>query len=148
MGGGHRQPYSPSTPSSTWSNSPNGPSTPSSTSPNYFPTLNTPFYPSQSSVAADYPSPHPMSTPPPLYEPVSHGHPTNMMSKEYAPRVYSSTGVVQLVETSYPPSRAPLCSYPQRNLPRVETTTMEYPNSQPSSSSSSSGRDGYQWSRE
>lgn len=143
-----RQPYSPSTPSSTWSNSSNGPSTPSSTSPNYFPTLTTPFYPGQSGVAAaaDYPSvpsPHPMSTPPPppLYEPVSHGHP-NMMSKEYAPRVYSSTGVVVQLENSYPPSRA----YPQRNLPRAETT-MEYPNSQPSSSSSSSGH-GYQWSRE
>ena len=147
--GGHRQaPYSPSTPSSGWSNSPNGPSTPS-IAPNYFPTLNTPFYPDQPSIT-DYPisSPsnsHPMSTPSPLYEPVSHTQ-SNMMSKEYAPRVYSSNGAFQS-DNSYPASSSsrPL-SYPQRNLPRVQTT-MEYPNSQPSSSSSSGHPPGY-WSRE
>ncbi|KAF8815916.1 hypothetical protein BYT27DRAFT_6489395 [Phlegmacium glaucopus] len=136
MGGGHRQaPYSPSTPSSTWSNlSPSGPTTPS-TSTNYFPTLNTPFYPGQPNVT-DYQtisSPsnsHPMSTPSPQYEPLSHTQPNSMMSKEYAPRVYNSTGGIQS-GNSY--------SYPQRNLPRVQTT-VEYPNSsQPSSSSSSSG---------
>lgn len=139
----HRQtPYSPSTPSSTWSNSSNGPTTPSSTSPNYFPTLNTPFYPGQPSIA-DYQSissptshSHPMSTPSPLYEPVSHAQP-NMMSKEYAPRVYSSNGGIQLDNSSYPtPSSRTALSYPQRNLPRVQTS-MEYRTSQPLSSSSS-----------
>jgi len=143
-GGNHRQAYSPSTPSSTWSNSPNGPTTPS-TSPSYFPTLNTPFYPGQQPSVAEYQSvsssPHPMSTPSPIYEPVSHaaGH-TNMMSKEYAPRVYSSTGAIQL-EHSYPTvsSRTP------RHLPRVQTT-MDYPNSQPPSASSSGH--GFQWSRQ
>lgn len=147
--GGHRQaPYSPSTPSSAWSNSPNGPPTPS-TSPNYFPTLNTPFYPDQPSIT-DYPtsSPsnsHPMSTPSPLYEPVSHAQ-SNITSKEYAPRVYSSNGFQS--DNSYPTSASsrPL-SYPQRNLPRVQTT-MGYPNSQPPSSSSSSGHPPGYWSRE
>ena len=148
---GHRQaPYSPSTPSSTWSNaSPSGPTTPSA-SPNYFPTLNTPFYPSQPSVA-DYQtisSPsnsHTMATSSPLYEPASHP----MMSKEYAPRVYSSTGTIQSGNSYPPPSSCPPLSYPQRNLPRVQTT-IAYPNSQPSSSSSSghgSVPPGF-WSRE
>ena len=145
--GGHRQPpanYSPSTPSSTWSNSPNGPPTPS-TSPNYFPTLNTPFYPDQSSIA-DYPisSPHPMSTPSPLYEPVSHTQP-NMMSKEYAPRVYSSNGAIQ-GDNSYPASSSRPLSYPQRDLPRVQTS-MEYPNPQ-QQPSSSSGHPPEYWARE
>ena len=146
--GAHRQtPYSPSTPSSAWSNSPNGPTTPA-TSPNYFPTLNTPFYPDQPNVA-DYPisSPsntHPISTPSPLYEPVSHTQP-NMMSKEYAPRVYSSNGAIQS-DNSYPASSSRPLSYPQRDLPRVQTT-MEYPNSQPPSSSSSGHPPEY-WSRE
>jgi hypothetical protein len=139
--------YSPSTPSSAWSNSPNGPTTPS-TSPNYFPTLNTPFYPDQPSVA-DYsissPSkPHPVSTPSPLYEPVSHTQP-NMMSKEYAPRVYSSNNAIQS-DNSYPASASRPLSYPQRDLPRVQTT-MGYPNSQPPSSSSSSGHPPGYWSR-
>jgi hypothetical protein len=146
--GSHRQApssYSPSTPSSAWSNSSNGPTTPS-TSHNYFPTLNTPFYPDQPSIA-DYPisssNPHPMSTPSPLYEPVGHTQP-NMMSKEYAPRVYSSNGPMQS-DNLYPSSSRPL-SYPQRDLPRVQTT-MEYANSQPPSSSSSGHPPGY-WSRE
>ena len=148
---GHRQgPYSPSTPSSTWSNpSPGGPTTPSSTSPNYFPTLTTPFYPGQPSVS-DYqtvssPSTsHPVSTPSPLYESVSHAQPS-MMSKEYAPRVYSSTGTIQL-SSSYgtPPSSRPPLGYPQSTLPRVRTT-LEYPNSQPSSAPSSGP---VFWSRE
>ena len=145
---GHRQaPYSPSTPSSTWSNS-SGPTTPA-TSPNYFPTLNTPFYPAQPTVT-DYQtiSSPSNSAPSPLYEPVSHAQPS-MMSKEYAPRVYGSSGVVPS-GSSYPhPSSRPPLSYSQRNLPRVQTA-MEYPNSQPSSSSSSghgSAPPGY-WSRE
>lgn len=153
--GGHRQAqYSPSTPpSSTWSNSPNGPNT-SSSSPNFFPTLNTPFYPGQPSVA-DYQSisspshSHPMSTPSPIYEPVSQAQ-TNMMSKEYAPRVYSSTGAIQLDNTYPPPSSRTPLSYSQRSLPRVQTT-MDYVNSQPSSSSSSSGHGSVApgfWSRE
>ena len=142
--GTHRQaPYSPSTPSSPWSNPSNGPTTPS-TSRNYFPTLNTPFYPDQPSIA-DYTissqsNSHHISTPSPLYEPVSHSQP-NMMSKEYAPRVYSSNGDIQS-DNSY--SSRPL-SYPQRDLPRVQTA-MEYPNSQPSSSISGPST-GY-WSRE
>lgn len=154
MAGQRQVPYSPSTPSSTWSNpSPTGPTTPS-TSPNYFPTLTTPFYPGQPAVA-DYQtisSPtnsHPMTTPSPLYEPLSHAQPS-MMSKEYIPRVYDSSGAIQS-SNSYPPlSSRPTVSYPQRSLPRVQTA-MEYPNSQPSSSSSSSGHGsvppGY-WSRE
>jgi len=139
---GHRQgPYSPSTPSSTWSNpSPGGPTTPS-TSPNYFPTLNTPFYPGQPSVSdyqtASSPSiSHPVSTPSPLYEPVSQAQPS-MMSKEYAPRVYT-TGTIQLSNSYTSPSSRPPLAYTQRNLPRVQTT-LEYPNSQPSSSSSGQG---------
>ena len=148
--GGHRQAasnYSPSTPSSTWSNSPNGPTTPS-TSPNYFPTLNTPFYPDQSSIS-DYPVsspsiPHPMSTPSPLYEPVSHTQP-NMMSKEYAPRVYSSNNSIQS-DNSYSASSSRPLSYPQRNLPRVQTS-MEYLNSQ-QQPSSSSGHPPEYWARE
>ena len=147
--GGHRQApssYSPSTPSSAWSNSPSGPTTPS-TSPNYFPTLNTPFYPEQPGIA-DYPisspsNPHPMSTPSPLYEPVSHTQP-NMMSKEYAPRVYSSNGAIQ-PDNSYPASSSRPLSYPERDLPRVQTT-MEYASSQPQSSSS--GHPPEYWSRE
>lgn len=137
--GGHRQsPYSPSTPSTTWSNSsPSGPTTPA-TSPNYFPTLNTPFYPGQPGVgdyqAVSSPSTsHPVSTPSPLYEPLSHTQPS-MMSKEYTPRVYDPSSVIQYP----PPSSRPPHSYSQKSLPRVQTT-MDYPNSQPSSSSSSSG---------
>jgi hypothetical protein len=148
--GSHRQtPYSPSTPSSAWSNSPSAPTTPS-TSHNYFPTLNTPFYPDQASIA-DYPisSPsnnsHPMSSPSPLYEPVSHTQP-NMISKEYAPRVYNSDGTIYS-DNSYPTSSSRPLSYPQRNLSRVQTT-MGYPNSQPLSSSSSSNHPPGYWSRE
>jgi hypothetical protein len=74
MGGYRQAPYSPSTPSSAWSNSSNDLPT-SSTSPIYFPTLNIPFYSYQSNVV-DYPisflrlsNPHPMS---PIYEAVNH----------------------------------------------------------------------------
>jgi len=154
IGGRRQAPYSPSTPSSTlstWSNaSPSGPPTPS-TSPNYLPTLNQP-YPGQPSVSDYQPissNSHPLSTPSPLFEPLSHTQP-GMMSKEYVPRVYNSSSAIQS-GNSYPLSSShPPLSYPQRNLPRVQTT-VEYPNSQPSSSSSGSGHGSVPpvfWSRE
>ncbi|KAF8154901.1 hypothetical protein B0H34DRAFT_542337 [Crassisporium funariophilum] len=151
-GGPKQSSYSPSTPSSAWSNPHDSPTTPansSSPSPNFFPTLTTPFYPSQhhaptfqSNAAA--PASH-LSTSPAQYD---HLHQANAMSREFAARGYSASTPIPTGNSYSPQSGRGHVSYPQRNLPPVQTIS-GYSHSQPSSSSSSGQENPPQiWSRE
>ncbi|CAA7262380.1 unnamed protein product [Cyclocybe aegerita] len=129
-----------------------GAGNPSSSPANFFPTLNTPFYPGQpphhpqfqSNTAA---APSPATTIPPLSSPPSHfeglgGIPSNPLSREFgSSRSYaSSSSNNNVTGAPHPfslPSTRDSFSFTQRSLPPVQTGG--YSHSQPSSSSSGSG---------
>jgi len=131
--------WSPTETSTTTTNS-------QSNSSNFFPTLNTPFYPNQphvphfqsssSSSASHSISPHSSSSP--SFDTLA-GLPSGSLSRtDYTPRGYSSSGSLSSAHNSYPPPptvRDPV--YPQRTLPPVQTISSSYSHSQPPSSSSS-----------
>ncbi|KDR73234.1 hypothetical protein GALMADRAFT_251818 [Galerina marginata CBS 339.88] len=133
------QKQSPYSSASSWSSSNENSSVPSSaspSSPNYFPTLNTPFYPNQqvspfqSNVST--PSPHSVPHHSPSFESLNHLQ-SSSMSRDFTPRGYETSSVSSA--SSYPVTRDS-ASYSQRSLPPVQTGSA-YP--QPSSSSSAHG---------
>ncbi|KAF8961179.1 hypothetical protein BDZ97DRAFT_1228412 [Flammula alnicola] len=137
LGGRKQSPYSATTPASPWSSSAEHPAGPSSnqppTSPNYFPTLNTPFYPSQphmSPFQSNIPTSPSLPPPPSSYEHLSHMQ-TASMPRDFTGRGYPSSSSLP----SFALGRDPL-SYPPRNLPPVQTVS-GYSHSQQSSSSTS-----------
>lgn len=135
------------------------PSNPSPTSSNFFPTLNTPFYPNGApapppplspyqSSAPTVPQSPSLGAPPSPYEPLSnhghgpaHGHGHGHMSSrnDFAPRGYPSSSITP--GSSYPTGLSGRESslYAQRNLPPVQTNS-GYSSQPPSSSSSGHGQ--------
>ncbi|PPQ90698.1 hypothetical protein CVT25_005006 [Psilocybe cyanescens] len=137
------------TSASTWSSSAELPHTPSSASPsstNYFPTLNTPFYPNQPQVPsfqsnASSASSNAIAPQNPPYDSLGHLQ-SNAMARDYGSRGYESSPISPL---SYPASagRDPL-PYSQRHLPPVQTVPV-YP---PPPLSSGQGQPSPFWPRD
>ncbi|KAF9472642.1 hypothetical protein BDN70DRAFT_447047 [Pholiota conissans] len=139
IGGSQKQsPFSTTASGSPWSGSdtPAGASAGSSPSNNFFPTLNTPFYPGQAHAP---PFPQNISTSPSVpshsseYESLGHMQHSGM-PRDFAPRGYPSPSSLP---SSYPISGRGNMLYSQRILPPVQTG-YSHP-SQASASSSSSG---------
>lgn len=148
IGGQKQSPYSATASTSPWSEHPAGPpsaSSPSST--NFFPTLTTPFYPSQA-----HPSPFQtnVSTSPTLsphsadYESLNH-MPHSSMPRDFAPRGYPPTSSSL---PSYPASGRDPLLYGQRSLPPVQTGYSHSSQTSASSNSASGHPPPAFWARE
>ncbi|KAH9475777.1 Transcription factor Sox-2 [Psilocybe cubensis] len=134
--------------SSSWSGSAELPNTPSSASPssaNYFPTLNTPFYPNQPHISPFQSnastSPNTLQPQNPTFDSLGHIQ-GNPMARDYNSRNYDPSSISPL---SYPASgnRDPL-PYSQRHLPPVQTGSI-YPEQ---SLSSGQGQQSPFWPRD
>lgn len=141
LGSQKPNPYPPTSSTHSWSNASDQHSPPNSahtSSQNYFPTLNTPFYPSQSHASAFQTNIPPSPSIPPHasnYDQLNHmQHPSNM-PREFTPRGYGSGQTL----ASYPASGRDPLLYGQRNLPPVQTMTGYSQSQSPASSSAGSG---------
>ncbi|KAF8181594.1 hypothetical protein BJ912DRAFT_1062028 [Pholiota molesta] len=148
MGSQKHSPYSATASASPWASAEPSAGSPaaSSSSTNFFPTLTTPFYPSQA-----HPSPFQtnVSTPPSLpphsadYESLNHMH--SSMPRDFAPRGYPPTSSSL---PSYPASGRDPLLYGQRSLPPVQTGYSHSSQTSASSNSASGHPPPPFWARE